>query len=529
MPLTLLALPLEILHYICNSLTDHADVSNFRLACRTLSSVGLDNLAPTVSFAVLPESLDRLKAIAAHPVLRHHVYTVICLTDVLPYYESFESWKNHARESNFYLGWVVQADDEWARESDILAQARHQISDAKLQEGWQAYLSNLAAQEKALQSLDDPQELIDVFKGLTHLKNLEIKGSDSDGESLSTQISEKLFDSCLVRPSPTLARPFFPFGSNGYFGSHTAKLLASLLAAASAVHREIISLRVDTLDCCFFGDGGPKAECFAQVLNNLRHLKLDLVVEGLEDNFTSWDKARLALSSDHLQNFLCSALGLEVLDIQFASDFYEPFIGNTAKMFPTESIWRSLRSLDLEGISFTPSSFLGFLGCHSKTLRHLYLAHCDLAAAQEPNFPVIAPAGEDQSSPRLLWSDFFIPLSGMFSLVSFYISGLFTVNRRLDPESLDYIRPADGVQNIGLTVGKVLEILICSEPFNAFLRRKVEGSQNIDADTIKAHMIQDLVDNVPVRTQPPRLVDIPMRHESYLKEFVVLRSWQVHA
>ncbi|CAH0025051.1 unnamed protein product [Clonostachys rhizophaga] len=127
MPLTMLALPLEILHYICNCLTDHADVSNFRLACRTLNSVGLDNLAP--------KSLDRLKAIATHPVLRHHVYTVLCLTDVLPYYESFESWKHHAQEPNFYLGWVVQADDEWARESDILAQARHQISDAKLQEG----------------------------------------------------------------------------------------------------------------------------------------------------------------------------------------------------------------------------------------------------------------------------------------------------------------------------------------------------------------------------------------------------------
>ncbi|CAI6092582.1 unnamed protein product [Clonostachys chloroleuca] len=498
MPLTMLALPLEILHYICNCLTDHADVSNFRLACRTLSTVGLDNLAPTVSFAILPESLDRLKAIAAHPVLRHHVYTVICLTDVLPYYESFESWKNHAQDPDIHLGWVVQADDEWARESDILAQARHQIPDAKLQKGWQAYSSNLAAQGKAFQSLDDSQELIDVFKGLTHLKNLEIKGSESDGESLSTQILKKLFDSCLVRPSPTLARPFFPFGSNGYFGSHTAKLLTSLFAAASAVHKDIISLRVDTLDCCFFGDGGPKLEYFTQVLSKLRHLKLDLVVEAVEDNFTSWEKAKMALSSDHLQNFLCSALELEDLDIQFASDTDEPFIGNTAKTFPTESIWRSLRSLDLAGISFTPSSFLGFLGCHSKTLRHLYLADCDLAVAQEPNLLVIAPTGADQSSPSLLWSDFFIPLSGMFSLASFYISGLLTVNRRLDDESLDYIRPDDGVQNIGLTVGKVLEILICSESFNAFLRRKVEGSQDIDADTIKAYMIQDLVDNVPM-------------------------------
>lgn len=525
----MLALPLEILHYICNCLTDHADVSNFRLACRTLSTVGLDNLAPTVSFAILPESLDRLKAIAAHPVLRHHVYTVICLTDVLPYYESFESWKHHARESNFYLDWVVQPDDEWARESDILAQARHQISDAKLQEGWQAYLSNLAAQEKAFQSLNDSQELIHVFKGLSHLKNLEIKGSGSDGKSLSTHILKKLFDSCLVRPSPTLARPFFPFGSNGYFGSHTAKLLTSLLTAASAVHKEITTLRVDKLDCCFFGDGGPKFECFTQVLSKLRHLKLDLAVEALEDNFTSWEKAKMALSSGHLQNFLCSALELEVLDIQFPGDFYEPFLGNTAKIFSTESIWRSLRSLDLAGIFFAPSSFLGFLGCHSDTLRHLYLSDCDLAAAQEPNFPAIAPAGEDQSSPRLLWSDFFIPFSGMFSLASFHISGMLTVNRRLDPESLDYIQLADGVQNIGLTVGKVLEILICSEPFNAFLRRKVAGSQDIDADTIKAYMIQDLVDNVPVRTQPPRLVDVPMRHESYLKEFVVLRSWQVYA
>ncbi|CAG9981273.1 unnamed protein product [Clonostachys byssicola] len=498
MPLTLLALPLEILHYICNCLTDHADVSNFRLACRTLSSVGLDNLAPTVSFAILPESLDRLKAIAAHPVLRHHVYTVICLTDVLPYYDSFETWKRNAQESDFHLGWVVQADDEWAQESDILAQARHQISDAKLREGWQAYLSNLATQEKAFQSLDDPQELIDVFKGLTHLKNLEIKGSESDGDSLSTQISKKLFDSCLVRPSPRLARPFFPFESNGYFGSHTAKLLTSLLTAASAVHREIVSLRVDTLDCCFFGDGGPKIECFAQALNNLCHLKLELAVEGFEDNFTSLDKARQALSSDHLQNFLCSALELEVLEIQFISDSYEPVLGNIAKIFPTESIWRSLRVLDLEGIFFTPSSFLDFLGCHSETLRHLYLTDCDLAAAQEPISPVLAPAGEDQSSPSLLWSDFFIPFSRMFSLESFYISGLLTVNRPLDDVAPDYIQPRDGVQNIGLTVGKVLQILICSEPFNAFLRRKVGGSQDIDADTVKAHMIEDLVDNVPI-------------------------------
>ncbi|VUC37280.1 unnamed protein product [Clonostachys rosea] len=493
----MLALPLEILHYICNCLTDHADVSNFRLACRTLSSVGLGNLAPTVSFAILPESLDRLKAIAAHPVLRHHVYTVICLTDVLPYYESFESWKNHAQDPDLHLGWAVQADDEWARESDKLAQARHQISDAKLQEGWQAYLSNLAAQEKALQSLDDSQELIDVFKGLTHLENLEIKGSGSDGESLSTHISKKLFDLCLVRPSPTLARPFFPFRSNGYFGSHTAELLTSLLDAASAVHKEIISLKVDTLDCYFFGDGGPKVECFAQVLNKLRHLKLLLVVEAPEDNFTSWQKARQSLSSDHLQNFLCSALELEALDIQFASDPHEPFLGNIAKIFPTESIWRSLRSLDLEGIFFTPASFLGFLGCHSETLRHLYLTDCDLAAAQELNLPIDALAGEDQGLPSLLWSDFLIPLSSMFSLASFYISGLLTVNRHLDPESLDYIQPGDGVQNIGLTVGKVLEILICCESFNAFLRRKVEGSQDIGADTIKACMIQDLVDNVP--------------------------------
>ena len=103
MVFTLASLPIENLHQISRYLSSHSDVSNFCLVCRVFGSVGLDGLAPRVSFVLLPESLARLSDISSHPVLRHHIYTVVCLTDVLPRYSTYEEWKQNAQRPGLQL------------------------------------------------------------------------------------------------------------------------------------------------------------------------------------------------------------------------------------------------------------------------------------------------------------------------------------------------------------------------------------------------------------------------------------------
>ena len=73
---TMHELPNEILHMICSYL-DPWDIKSTLWLSKRCAAVGLHYLIPVVHVALLQESIAKLHAFADHPVLRHHVHTVL--------------------------------------------------------------------------------------------------------------------------------------------------------------------------------------------------------------------------------------------------------------------------------------------------------------------------------------------------------------------------------------------------------------------------------------------------------------------
>ncbi|CAH0028168.1 unnamed protein product [Clonostachys rhizophaga] len=283
----LIDLPAEILHHVCKQLSGSTDVCNFRLVCRAFGDIGLFSLAPTISFTLSRRGLARLRDICSHPVLRHYVYSIVFLTEVLRPYSDFESWRQKS-------DWGTDLDfDE--NEGDL--DDGREVFDATIFDRWSVYESLLASQEQVFSGLQSPR-IRTLFQSLPNLTHLRFKCSDTPNGLIHDTEPKVVKEQDVVG---WRGNPDYPFPGRspciGLAGTKPLRLLSH------ALQPQLTSLEVDRLDLDFFYGEESELDAICQ----LQNIRLGLIYTDPETGWfvdkPSVVKAKLTLSKSRFKAF----------------------------------------------------------------------------------------------------------------------------------------------------------------------------------------------------------------------------------
>ncbi|CAI6064782.1 unnamed protein product [Clonostachys chloroleuca] len=509
MAITLSSLPNELILQICKRLASDTDLSNLRLVCRLFGEVGLPALGTRVTFALLPESINRLRDISSDPVFSRHTSSVVCLMNVFYPYSTVRSLKlsmtkpltsgNHvARDAGL-------SEDDWA-------------------ESMMHYNLLLAAQDEAFKTLETSQDIQIACRRFNNLQNLHIRDARSfQPDHLRSNpayqfLSQRHGDLTHCSVLPAFNFSVFPhkIALPGVY------LLSSLLGAFT--ESQLRTLQVDALALEVFQEEDDVYSQIRKSIQSLHALKLCIWAASEDDER---ERADRTLSKNRLKKFLCSAPDLEVLEVSINGAFFGTgiYYANSGYILPREYTWHRIRRLRFSQVEFLTSDFLDFLSFHGHTLEYVGLRDC----------AIVGPPS--QGLQRCFWSDILIPLATTYSLATLSLSGWFTVPAFVEQDQNQEIRilPAmnmehDRVKDVKLSVGEAIEMASCSKEFNSFLQAEVGRRNDLAMDTdgsvieglvteIKEGIIRDLMDREPVR--PTKVVTevVPTRYSDYLKLF----------
>jgi hypothetical protein len=525
MRLHLTSLPVEILIQICKYLPTSLHRSVFRLVCRVFSDVGLHVVGSRVTLALMPGSIARLHDISSHAFFRHHTSTLVCLMNIFYPYGNFYDWKKA----------IMVVEDNEPNASIMVSNAK--LSNAELDDSWYHYRALCAAQKEAYGALDPWQNVENVCRRFTNLKNIDLRFSDVPSHIRSNQTYQY-----LIKRHPGFAKMFEEpalnfnedyYSEAGYIGLPAFRLLRCLLSATSQC--PIQSLRVEALAVHAFG-GNDEHICFSLMkkrVYHLRTLELGICIESrrIESTYVTSDKAlqeaRQIMSSDRLRTLLCSGPCLEDVELKHDAELWNRtgfLFAKASNILPRENTWPRLRRLALSQVEIETNPFLQFIGSHAQTLRTLKLQNCE-----------IVPGPGQLLHEKCRWSDIIIPLATSYHLTTLSLHGVFVTSRNPIQNQQwgvapPYIDMHDIVQDVDLAVGHALAIVACSKEFENFLLGELAESKALTVEAIKKDIIQDLVGSAPPRLRAPMTVKISTRHVNYLKSFSLIMdssSWEM--
>ncbi|CAG9989516.1 unnamed protein product [Clonostachys byssicola] len=517
MPTTLSSLPNELLLQICKRLASDTDLSNFRLVCRRFGEVSLPALGTRVTFALLPESINRLRDISSDPVFSGHTTTIVCLMSVFYPYTTVKSLKlsmtkpftsgNHGNHAAHDVG---LSEDDW-------------------EDSMMHYGQLLAAQNEAFETLEMSQDIQIACRRFTNLQNLHFREDHFRPDHFRNNqayqfLSQRHGDLRHCATLPAFNFSVFPhrIALPGVY------LLSSLLGAIP--ESQLRTLQVDALALQVFKEEDEVYSRMKKGIQSLHTLKLCVWATNEDDEK---ERADQLLSTNRLKNFLCSAPHLEVLEVDINGAFFWTAIyyANSAYILPRDHTWHRLRRLCLSQVELLTSHFLEFLSFHGHTLEYVGLGDC----------AIVGPPS--QGLQRCFWSEIIIPLANTYSLANLSLSGWFMVPPfpMQDPDQEIRVLPAmnmdhDRVKDVNLLVGKAIEMVACSKEFLSLLQAGVGRQNGLTLDThrsviqglvveIKEGIIRDLMDREPVKPARVETVIVPTRYSDYLKLFTQDDEW----
>ncbi|KAK7223325.1 hypothetical protein V2G26_011328 [Clonostachys chloroleuca] len=467
MAITLSSLPNELILQICKRLASDTDLSNLRLVCRLFGEVGLPALGTRVTFALLPESINRLRDISSDPVFSRHTSSVVCLMNVFYPYSTVRSLKlsmtkpltsgNHvARDAGL-------SEDDWA-------------------ESMMHYNLLLAAQDEAFKALETSQDIQIACRRFNNLQNLHIRDARSfQPDHLRSNpayqfLSQRHGDLTHCSVLPAFNFSVFPhkIALPGVY------LLSSLLGAFT--ESQLRTLQVDALALEVFQEEDDVYSQIRKSIQSLHALKLCIWAASEDDER---ERADRTLSKNRLKKFLCSAPDLEVLEVIFYRE--------------------STHGIAYEGSGFRRDCAI--VGPPSQGLQRCFWSD------------ILIPLATTYSLATL-------SLSGWFTVPAFVEQDQNQEIRILPAMNMEH----DRVKDVKLSVGEAIEMASCSKEFNSFLQAEVGRRNDLAMDTdgsvieglvteIKEGIIRDLMDREPVR--PTKVVTevVPTRYSDYLKLF----------
>ena len=434
-------LPNEILHQIF-SLLEPPQVADLRLACKTLSTVGLHYLTSTIHLIFKPSSFEHLRLISEHPILSQHVHTLFYEADSLEDFDSMKEWKKNIIAPEWFntlrsKPMPTPPPDASTREKrayrrhieKLRAAPRYIYSAGQLKNAYEEYRHYVWLQDYIRQYDYNSEVIREAMAKLPKLKRIELSLYDGLNDGCSRKL-EKAFVKGL-----TVA-----YGDQGY-GPCGVEQLRSLLVGASDAGLEIETLRCGSVQWMFFMERDVVFNKLKHAVRCLRTLEF-YITTRYDDRDHEWLPheevhicAQYLEDSGRLRDFLTSAPQLENLTVQF--DLETPMLP-AARLSDLvgDFSWHSLRLAAFSKISTTEEELMDFYERHAKTLREIRIESVHL----------------DHGS----WADIFIRIRNTLSLEKATICGNLTAEDQPGPL---YLGPLPGNTSSGdlLSLGAVIE------------------------------------------------------------------------
>ncbi|MCJ1325947.1 hypothetical protein MMC10_002610 [Thelotrema lepadinum] len=476
--------PNEVLYLICENLNSAEDLCNFRLSCSAFAGVGLRYLVPRVSLLRIPKAIERLAAIANHPVLQNYVEEVIYFVDIVDVYADKETFKSRMRyrfPSKYRVPLNAQPPGIKTYLGLQVEQIVHPEESRKLSEeldGIYTTYEELKSTFLKYPYKDEASILGSSLVKLPRLKSLIIDwGVTNDPFPKATRwpLSEAVASGFSLLYDGTELDTFAPLQLKSFF--------------AGVVNRGINldSLTIQNIELSDLINGLilPKWDPKDSLFRSVRKFKLT-VEERFTGNNTATDSRRI---NDILKlwpnlEYLCLPISMGASSPEWFAAFSLTFKG---------LLWNNLRHLSIDSLSCEPDIFLGFLQARSSTLRELIMGKMNL-----------------QNSTALDWVKLLERMSSMLSLTFAKFTGDLTGQIEfhpfawmdIPPACLSPYDPIDGTK-WNLNVGQVLGALLCS---------KVISETRILPETFCHDVFEDIGDQNWVRLSDVHMRVVVVRH-----------------
>ena len=350
-----IAIPVELLHQICQNLSQR-DLKSCRLVCRYFRFTAEKLLFSHILLRRNVESFTRLRLIADHPEIRNHVQS-LCYDPRLfpnsPIWEDFEKWNSAVNgHGHFTISFIQEYADKAERQ--------------KLQAHYQRYCA-LVHSDVPMKNYDvETQDLVNGFARLPHLKEVCFIFTEEDRPSRFRRLSS-ITQETLIWPDPV-------------HGWLHGKKFAALLEAAHAVQISLKSIKAYGVPWSVFQQSVEVSSRIASATKACEHLAID--VDPNDDPRNGKGSGR-----ENLANMISSSASLHTLEISLGHLGYQgrgnPRLdAKLSEIVDPKLYWPYLKRLKLQALAATDMSLKSLLTHHSRTLRSLDLVHFRLEPYQ---------------------------------------------------------------------------------------------------------------------------------------------------
>ena len=320
-------LPADIIHMICVYLTP-TELANLRLVSRSFDPISLKYMVSEVHLILTKDSYERLKAIAAHPIVSKNITSFFFEADRLSEWP-LENW-----DQCFFNPEYVEK---------------------------QKYAELLRFQEEMH---PDVTEMAEAMKRFPRLNGLTMTIGDC-GQSRTSTL-RKFFRPGLVNYCEVDNTPEFRVEPLGL------QQMRSLLLGAYFAGLKVETLQCGLIDWQIFDQPSETSARIRDSVANVKNLRLDLDVGGaVARGDPCWTESSTRDLERRLGDFVTAALELEHLQLSFprTQGTWRASLENILG----EHRWPSLQSINLKKIGTTEDDLVSFCSRHADTLKSVHL------------------------------------------------------------------------------------------------------------------------------------------------------------
>ncbi|KAI1397154.1 hypothetical protein F4819DRAFT_92705 [Hypoxylon fuscum] len=399
-----MSLPVEIVHMVFENLSP-SEVRSVRLTCKKFAAVGAKHGFEEIHFYLRRVDLDKLIAIASHPLISKGVKKLVYEPGTLPCRRL--SFEEYSERNNIHIyrlrverckkNWLPSHTQDWETP----------ISPDDILENYHQYNKAVDEQEDIVRKFEDYHVLESVMPRLTGLKEV------TANNKFAVAGRKTPFDAFFVP---------IRYSSGG-------RQMESLMSGGGRRDLQIQSIRGLGIQWTYEGSFLFHKVTEACENMNLKSIQfefdtVDFSLSADEDRHI--DKTVQNVEAGEIANLLQSQPDLESLDIAFthSSPYVMGYPARLPNIITPGFRWSNLRDVRLRWILTEREELFAFLQQHRSTLQVLHLHYCRF---------------ENNTS----WIKFFSQMKKTMKLQDVRITGYLT-GQYEDPSEYDYVVEGSG-------------------------------------------------------------------------------------
>lgn len=356
----------EILHVVCTFL-DIENILRFRMVSRAFAEIGAAYMLPEVSFYMFDGEFERLRAIAAHPIIAKHVRSLTYFAEVMDneIVPINEFIREHRRNQVNNMANFLRTDS-----------LNERLTLPQIQRAYKEYENIMKKQEKILDSHTDVECLKEVIPKFTNLRQATM--------SSGHEFYEGRRDVRKIRDSPFKLSPLWP-GSD--LQPEGKRHLNSLIAALISSNCQLESFRAGVIDWKFFKNFTDIPDKLTDTLKYLKRIELAIDADP-QENVSSIARCRRVMETGIIRKLLKPLEHLEVLHVTLYPVEWaeEEWPAAMEDIIAANHKWPNLKELVLGGFITNRHDLMRFLVEHKGTLKRLCLRDLSIGETSWWNF-----------------------------------------------------------------------------------------------------------------------------------------------